>query len=202
MELRPSSPHVTLLHINISNFHMKFHCNLPGLVKFSIICASYHNCNCELHKDNAVVPLAVLPEVDSKSWTIFRVWWKSAIAQVDIMFEATRFHCSTQKAALLSDAPGLIEIVATLEMFSAISCKLAVVGSTVMISTCNEQSFESCRKAEIRPISYSPFWMYIWVHRGGESSKRVAQPVETMRSSRGPDRCPPIANDIHRIQSS
>jgi hypothetical protein len=49
------------------------------------------------------------------------------------MIEA-RFHCSKGNFALFSDAPGIIEIVATLEMSFAISCKLAIVGNTVMIS--------------------------------------------------------------------
>jgi hypothetical protein len=69
--------------------------------------------------------------------------------------EAARFHCSVYKAVIVFDAPGLIEIVLILELCSAISSKLLVVGSTVRISTCNGQLFERCRKVETRAISSS-----------------------------------------------
>jgi hypothetical protein len=78
------------------------------------------------------------------------------LISLEVMFDAS-FHCSTGKPAIVSDVPGRIEIVSTLEMYSAMSCKQLVVGRTVITSTCKEQRPERRRKVDIRAISSSPF---------------------------------------------
>jgi hypothetical protein len=116
--------------------------------------------------------------------------------------EAARFHCSVYKAVIVFDAPGLIEIVLTLELCSAINPKLVVVWSTAIMSTCNGDLLEKYRKVETRAISSSSLLRCIWVQRIGESSTVLCQRLETIINSRGPARCPSIASCIHQLQSS
>jgi hypothetical protein len=73
------------------------------------------------------------------------------------MCEVACFHSPIRKAVTVSDGPGLIEIVVTLETFSAIRYRLSLVGTEVNMSTCNEHFFERWRKVEILAISSSPF---------------------------------------------
>ena len=126
----------------------------------------------------------------------------SPFNRLAIVDEAARFHCSAYEAVIVFDAPGLIEIVLILKLCSAISSKLLVVGSTVIISTCNGDFLERCRKVETRAISSSSLQRCIWFHRRGVSSTTRSQRLETMVNSRGPVLCPSIASCIHQLQSS